>query len=205
MLFPVAEATTTTFTTTAAAAVTGRSQRPPLSYAKAISIVSDLCFAKKTETFACRGHTADGRPWYSAYVEFLDYPFPGTVYIFYDSNCDGKSGAAHGHPQWVISEYKPKTDRLVDIDGTGTCVQDQYFGQYTKAENFDWTPPMGVENLLSCPATSYGPDGKWGVYISAGGLQGCSQPYPDHAYTWTTWSSKDGSQCGGGRGSAQGD
>jgi len=128
-------------------------QRPPIDYTKPLTIKGDACFAN-AETFVYRGQTADGRPWYSADVTFLGLK-ADVAYIFYDANCDGKVGkpyAAHGHPQWIMSRKKPLTDRLVDVDGTGKCVRDQDDGgSYSKAENFDWTPPIPSEGLVSCP------------------------------------------------------
>ena len=99
-----------------------------------------------------KGNTADGRPYYHNVGIMIgirkDY------YIYYDANCDGKTGATHstkGHPQWVMSKYEPSLTREYDLEGDGKCVGDiKESAFYSIKATYDWTFTFGEQNS-ACP------------------------------------------------------
>ena len=62
--------------------------------------------------------------------------------------------------------------------------------------DYDWTPPLQTKWVLSCDIVfGYG---AWNAFTpTGGGLVGCKQPYPEHTYEWSNWTSADGRSCGG--------
>ena len=118
--------------TTATTTVIPRTSSQPQSlFTRNIKLLGEDCALFKWDNnnvWTYAGNTADGRPYYHnvALVALTGIKF-GDYYVFYDANCDGKTGAAHsknGHPQWIISGYKPSLTRLYDLEDDGTCVWD---------------------------------------------------------------------------------
>ena len=182
----------------------GGDAAPPTNFTRDLEVSGDDCAVVKYGTFKYQGNTADGRPWYSVSVDVSIIGLEWTdAYVFYDANCDGKTGSdhseEHGHPQWIFSPWnKPDPTRLVDLDGTGKCLREQNKGgTYSRTANYDWTPADEVL-LVSCPSIIPGRYDKWHTVTISAGLEGCPKPYHDHTYGWSEWSSTDGTECGEG-------
>ena len=172
------------------------------SFTRDLDMNEDDCFGVDTTLFKYKGDTADGRPWYSTSVTVMGVGIQ-ELYLFYDANCDGKTGDAHskyGHPQWVVNKERPDPSRLIDLDNNGQCLRDQdKGGSYTRKPSYDMTPPM-QEVMVSCRAMMVFGYGDWHPITATGGLVDCPKPYPDHTYnSFTEWNSTnaDGSDCGG--------
>jgi hypothetical protein len=110
----------------------------------------DCAYTAAHDIWEYRGDTLDGRPYYwneicGILTAFTQHDF----YLYYDANCDGKSGAehsVHGHPQWVIQAKLPDTKAAFNTDRDGKCFGDtDYAGGYSKDPTYDMVPTGGGE------------------------------------------------------------
>ena len=165
--------------------------------------------------FLYQGNTLDGRPWYEADVDFGFWDWLpdfikkrwSKVYLYYDSNCDGKGGS---HPQWGTYYEPPSETRSYDLDNNGKCIKGGQggftvipfgttpdAGMYSAQPNFDWTPATEDRTMVNCGSDQ---NNGWEMISSQGTLDGCPRPYPDYTYTWSAWKSTNRSAwtgCGG--------
>lgn len=179
--------------------------QPPSLLTRDIELLGEDCtlsYWGNDDVWTYEGNTADGRPYYhnGGYVALTGIK-NGDFYIYYDANCDGKTGAAHsknGHPQWIMSRYKPSLTREYDLEGDGTCVGDiAEAAGYSSQATWDWTFTMGVQ-AVACPHAFRDPD--WDTSVAYGGLVGCSKPQPFYTLEWSEWTSTAAKECGGDRG-----
>lgn len=134
---------------------------------------------------------------YRPYYHILGTDLLGIIkidyYLYYDANCDGKTGDAHsknGHPQWVASRYKPSLTREYDLENDGKCVGDSAdIAAYSSKATYDWTLTLGGQNSACL--------GRWGTSVAYGGLIGCPKPQPTYTLGWSEWTSTDEKECGG--------
>ena len=120
------------------------SLKAPTTFTKNLDMQGVGCPGITHTMLEYQSNTADGRPWYAASLELFSVDTGKKVFVFYDKNCDGKTGAAHsqhGHPQWVFSGAKPSQTRSSDLDSNGECIRDTNKGSaYT----------LGSSESLSC-------------------------------------------------------
>ena len=150
---------TTARKTTVAPAAPPTTSRPPSLLTRDIKILGEDCSLAKwgnDDVWTYEGNTADGRPYYkNEGTDSLGLNYrAGVFYLYYDANCDGKTGAAHstnGHPQWVMSNNKPSLTSAYDLQGDGRCVGDiLQTAMYSIEATFDWTFTFGKVNS-NCP------------------------------------------------------
>jgi hypothetical protein len=157
-------------------------------------------------TWSYAGNTVDGRPYWTKYIEYKSFGFAiagKDAFLYYDANCDGKTGASHsakGWPQWIVSEVRPSTTKGFDLNSDGSCPGDRNdkedSGAYSDAPNWDWIPPTGLNVQRKCYCAVWGnacPWHKLGPTTSA--LVGCPFPPPTYTFEWGEWSSS--TLCGG--------
>ena len=175
---------------------------PPSLLSRDLKLLGEDCRLSNwgnNDVWTYEGNTADGRPYYHNTGKD---PLFGTgrksFYIYYDANCDGKTGPPHsknGHPQWVLSRYKPSLTRAHDLEDDGKCVGDvREAAMHSLQATFDWTFTMG-DVMAACPHWPTKPD--WAKARAYGGLVGCPKPQPSYTLAWGGWASVDGRECGG--------
>lgn len=181
---------------------TPTASQPPSLLTRDIQILGEDCALMEwgnNGVWTYRGNTADGRPHYhNEALAIMGLRESGDYYLYYDANCDGKTGDAHsknGYPQWVISRYEPNLTREYDLEGDGKCVRDiAEAALYSIQASYDWTFTLGDQNV-ACPH-AFG-DPNWDTPILYGGLVGCPDPQPTYTLGWGDWASTDGKECGG--------
>jgi hypothetical protein len=96
----------------------------PGPFTRDVELTGEVCLTSGHDMWAYAGNTADGRPYYSNFNHI--FGIGKDVYLYYDANCDGKTGEAHsqyGHPQWMVSQTKPDLTRSIDLDNDGKCMR----------------------------------------------------------------------------------
>lgn len=147
------------------------------------------------EEFSYVGDTHDGRGYY-VHVPRLDNSTTNNVhwkykYMFYDS----ESGCHAFNNRWIVTDKKPNTSLVHDLDEDDTCVWEMNVAVPTTAV----VPPSGSWDLV-CTDQGEGesPESStWRKVAVTVAESTCDKPSPPFEYTWSKWSDEMYS-CGEG-------
>lgn len=113
----------------------GKDETTTTPVARGTLRVSGACAAQPgvNADFWVRGATADNKPYYQNE--------DGTVYLYFDKDCNGKGGAPAG---WIFDGSEPSITAASDLDGDGDCA----FNGYLTSGSL--LPPKEAVWKLSC-------------------------------------------------------